>query len=63
MGNAMATAKPTLALAPAIRSVLTGVRRRIRLYVLLEGLSVALIWLGVTFWLAFALDYLPAEGV
>ena len=55
----MATAKSTLALNPGIRSVLAGVRRRIRLYVLLEGLSLAAIWLGATFWLAFALDYLP----
>ncbi|MGI8980386.1 MAG: hypothetical protein ACR2FY_14255 [Pirellulaceae bacterium] len=55
----MASAKTTLELNPGIRSVLAGVRRRIRFYVLLEGLSLAVIWLGVTFWLAFALDYLP----
>jgi hypothetical protein len=55
----MATANTTLELNPGIRSVLAGVRRRIRLYVLLEGLSLAAIWLGLTFWLAFALDYLP----
>ena len=55
----MATAKTTLELNPGIRSVLAGVRRRIRFYVLLEGLSIAVIWLAVTFWLAFALDYLP----
>ncbi|MCE9527966.1 MAG: hypothetical protein K8R36_18145 [Planctomycetales bacterium] len=55
----MATAKPTLELNPGIRSVLAGVRLRIRFYVLLEGISLAVIWLGLTFWLAFALDYLP----
>ncbi|MFN0016890.1 MAG: hypothetical protein ACKVP0_01455 [Pirellulaceae bacterium] len=55
----MATANTTLELNPGIRSVLAGVRRRIRFYVLLEGLSLAAIWLGLTFWLAFALDYLP----
>src|SRR6185436_16257007 len=55
----MATAKPTLELNPGIRSVLSGVRLRIRFYVLLEGLSLAFIWLGLTFWIAFALDYLP----
>ncbi len=55
----MASAKTTLELNPGIRSVLAGVRRRIRFYVLVEGLSLAVIWLGVTFWLAFALDYLP----
>jgi hypothetical protein len=46
----MATANTTLELNPGIRSVLAGVRRRIRFYVLLEGLSIAVIWLGVTFW-------------
>lgn len=55
----MATAKTTLELTPGIRSVLAGVRWRIRFFVLLEGLALAVIWLGITFWLAFALDYLP----
>jgi hypothetical protein len=55
----MASAKTTLELNPGIRSVLAGVRQRIRFYVLLEGMSLAVTWLGGTFWLAFALDYLP----
>ena len=42
-----------------IRSVLARVRSRIRWYVWLEGIAVALIWLGLTFWIAFGLDYLP----
>ena len=42
-----------------IRSVLAGLRWRIRAYVWLEGLAIALIWLGLTFWLGLALDYLP----
>lgn len=29
------------------------------MYVWLEGLAVALIWLGLTFWIALAIDYLP----
>ncbi len=46
-------------LAPSIRTTLSAVRRRIRSYVWLEGISLAVIWLGVTFWLALALDYFP----
>lgn len=42
-----------------IREVLGALRRRIRVYVWLEGLAVALIWVGLTFWAALALDYLP----
>jgi hypothetical protein len=51
------TASPPL---PAeIRSLLAGLRWRIRAYVWLEGLAVALIWLGLTFWIGLGLDYLP----
>ena len=42
-----------------IRAVLRRVRSRIRWYVWLEGIAVALIWLSLTFWVAFGLDYLP----
>ncbi|MFW6169251.1 MAG: hypothetical protein ACODAD_02095, partial [Planctomycetota bacterium] len=43
----------------AIRSRLTQLRRRIRIYVWIEGLSLAVLWLGLTFWLGLAIDYLP----
>ena len=46
-------------LDPAIRSLLSRLRFRIRAYVLLEGLFLALIWVGVTFWIGLAVDYLP----
>ncbi len=46
-------------LPPAIRSALAGLRWRIRGYVLLEGLALTVIWLGVTFWLGFLVDYGP----
>lgn len=46
-------------LPPEIRSLLAGLRWRIRAYVWLEGLSLAVVWLGATFWLGLALDYLP----
>jgi len=55
----MATANPQLALAPDLRSLLAGLRWRIRLYIWLEGLALAVIWVGLMFWVAFGLDYLP----
>jgi len=42
-----------------IRRALAGLRWRIRAYVLVEGLSVAVIWICLTFWAGLALDYLP----
>ncbi len=42
-----------------LRSVLARVRRRIKAYVWIEGLALALVWLGVTFWVGLAIDYLP----
>jgi hypothetical protein len=42
-----------------IRRALAGLRWRIRAYVLVEGLSVAVIWMCLTFWAGLALDYLP----
>lgn len=59
----MSLAEPPVAPKPQvdarIRAALVGLRSRIRLYVLLEGLAAVVIWLGVTFWAGFALDYLP----
>ncbi len=46
-------------LDPRLRSLLAGVRWRIRAYVWFEGLTLGLIWLGITFWVGLALDYLP----
>lgn len=42
-----------------IRSILARLQSRIRRYVIFEGLAIAVIWLGLTFWLGLALDYLP----
>lgn len=44
---------------PEIRAVLSGLRWRIRGYVWLQGLALAATWIGVTFWGAMAIDYLP----
>jgi hypothetical protein len=46
-------------LAPAISRALASVRSRIRRYVSLEGLALALAWLGLAFWLSLLLDWLP----
>jgi hypothetical protein len=50
---------PSLQLDPDIRRKLASVRRRIRLYVFVEGVSLAIVWLGLTFWIGLAIDYLP----
>jgi hypothetical protein len=55
----MATTYPEIALAPDLRSLLAGLRWRIRLYIWLEGLALAVLWLGLLFWIGLALDYLP----
>lgn len=55
--SAITVEKPELP-AP-IRSILSGMRQRVRLFIWLEGLLAAVIWLGITFWAALALDYLP----
>ncbi len=39
--------------------LLSALRWRIRTYVWIEGLSVAVIWVGLTFWASLAIDYLP----
>ncbi len=49
----------TLRLSPRIRSRLGALRWRIRAYVWLEGLSLIAIWLGLMFWIGFAIDYIP----
>lgn len=46
-------------LSDSIRGLLSRLRWRIRLYVWLEGLALAMLWLALTFWLALAIDYLP----
>ncbi len=55
----MAKTSATAHLAPEIRRKLAALRWRIRAYVLLQGASVAAIWLILTFWVGLAIDYLP----
>ncbi len=47
-----------LDLAPAVRSKLAALRRRIRRYVWLEGLGAAIAWLGAAFWVSLTIDRL-----
>lgn len=42
-----------------IQKLLSALRWRIRAYIWLEGICVALVWLGATFWASLAIDYLP----
>lgn len=55
----MTEPQPTPELTADIRSLLARLRWRIRAYVWIEGLTLAIIWLGVTFWIGLAIDYLP----
>jgi hypothetical protein len=55
----MPSTTQTPRLSSHVRSKLAALRRRIRAYVWLEGLAIALIWLGLTFWIGLAIDYLP----
>ena len=48
--------RPTI--APAVKSLLHGLRRRIRQYVWLEGCAAAVAWLGAAFWATLAADWL-----
>src|SRR4051795_11700186 len=57
----MTTASPSVDLHPSLRQLLGGLRWRIRAYVWLEGLSLAAVWIGLTFWISFALDYFPVR--
>ena len=55
----MATTSSSDRISGPIRSTLSGLRRRLRLYVLIEGLAMAGIWLAAMFWIGLAIDYLP----
>jgi hypothetical protein len=49
--------EPDLKLSPTIGSLLGSLRGWIRVYVWLEGLAVAVTWLGVAFWGSLAVDW------
>jgi hypothetical protein len=56
IGETSANREP---LAREIDRALAGLKWRIRCYVWLEGILLVLFWLGLSFWAAVALDYLP----
>jgi len=55
----MATQTDTPKLSTEVVTLLAALRRRIRAYVWVEGIALALFWLGATFWIGLAIDYLP----
>jgi hypothetical protein len=55
----MATSLDRPVLAPRLRALLRGLRWRIRLYTLVEGIAIVVIWLATMFWLALLVDYGP----
>ena len=57
MDAATKPAKPQI--ATDITRLLSALRWRIRTYVWIEGFSVAVVWVGLTFWASLAVDYLP----
>jgi hypothetical protein len=57
MDDAKKPTKPQI--SRDIVRLLSALRWRIRTYVWIEGLSVAVVWVGLTFWGGLAVDYLP----
>ncbi|MEX2139881.1 MAG: hypothetical protein WD894_11510 [Pirellulales bacterium] len=49
---------PPLYVAEPIRDLLTGLRRKIRSYVWLQGIALAVAWLAASFWITLALDWM-----
>ncbi|MBN1910622.1 MAG: hypothetical protein JW818_12830 [Pirellulales bacterium] len=54
--NAERTVQPA-SLPESVRTTLESLRGRIRLYVWLHGLAVAICWLGVAFWASLIIDW------
>ncbi len=60
MSQTIDTKSPrTNRLSRPIRSALAKLRSQIRRYIILEGVAAVVIWIGVTFWLTYAIDYIP----
>lgn len=55
----MAATSPTPTLDPRLAQLLSGLRRRVRRYVLCDGLLAVMACILAGFWLGLALDYLP----
>jgi hypothetical protein len=59
MLEAESTARSRPALPPQVTRLLVALRKRIRWYVAVEGLGLLVAWLGLSFWVGMAADYLP----
>src|SRR5688500_2462514 len=49
---------PPVYVATPIRELLEGLRRKIRAYVWLQGIALAVAWLAASFWITLALDWM-----
>lgn len=62
MSQTIDTKSPqTKRLSRPIRSSLARLRAQIRRYIFLEGMAVVAIWFCATFWLTYAVDYVPVR--
>jgi uncharacterized membrane protein (DUF485 family) len=59
MAEQITNSEGTARVDPRIQLMLRALRRRVRIYIWLEGITLGLIWLALTFWFGFAIDYLP----
>lgn len=50
---------PREPLPDSIIQLLSALRKRIRRYVIIEGITAIIIWLGIVFWVGLGIDYLP----
>src|SRR6187397_2449652 len=48
----------SLPVAEPIQKLLAGLRRKIRAYVWLQGVALAIAWLAASFWITLALDWM-----
>ena len=53
----MANQPPKPELSENVRSLLAALRLRVKLYVWFEGLAVAILWLVLSFWFTYLIDY------
>ena len=59
MAEQITNSEGTARVDPRIQLMLRALRRRVRIYIWIEGITLGLIWLALTFWFGFAIDYLP----
>ncbi|MGV3609161.1 MAG: hypothetical protein ACO1RA_22335 [Planctomycetaceae bacterium] len=55
----MASISPQISIPDSLQGLIAALRRRIRIYLVADGIAQLLIWLVLTFWAVLAVDYLP----